>query len=237
MTHQAIRSGNRLPPIVSDLALRLGADPAYASNAVSFSQTGKMKVSLKSNRWLPFTARQTMSVTSCAFAWRARFQPFGYLTVTDALENGVGRLDVTAVGLIPLVRTKPTPVLTKGELIRYLAELPLAPDAMLHNHDLEWREVNTSTIAVIAGAGDTRCAVTFSLGEDKRILSAFSADRSADVKPPYTLTPWRGVFADYRQQHGRWIPSTAQVAWEIDGREFLYWRGRIEHWATTGAVK
>jgi hypothetical protein len=222
---------------VSDLALRLGADPTSAFTAVSFSQTGKMRLSLESRLWLPFKALQTMSVTSCAFAWRARFRPFGYLAVTDALEEGLGRLDVTALGLISLVRTKPNAALTRGELIRYLAELPLAPDAMLHNHDLEWREVDISTIAVTAGAGETRCEVVFSLGPDKRIRSAFSADRSRSAKPPYVPMPWRGEFADYRQQNGRWIPSAARVGWEIDGKEFLYWQGRIEHWEMSGNAR
>lgn len=236
MTDHDRNNRNRLPHAVSELALRLGADPACAFNAVGFAQSGKMRLSLKSRLWLPFSARQTMSVRSCAFAWNARFMPLGYLAVTDALEQGVGRLDVTAFGFMPLVRTKASAALTRGELIRYLAELPLLPDAMLHNHNLVWREVDASTLAVTAGAGDTFCEVAFSLGPDQRIISAFCADRSASAAPPFKPMPWRGEFADYRQQQGRWIPSAAQVGWVIDGKECVYWRGRIEHWGITGAI-
>jgi len=98
----------RLPKVVSALALRLGADPESAFETVDFSQTGLMRISLKSWLWLPFCARQTMAVRSCAFAWNARFLPLGYMTVTDALEDGVGRLDVTALGMIPVVRSTPS---------------------------------------------------------------------------------------------------------------------------------
>lgn len=221
---------SRLPQMVSDLALRLGADPGCAFDTVEFSQYGSMRVSLKSRLWLPFTARQTMSVRSCAFAWKARFLPLGYMTVTDALEDGAGRLDVTALGIIPVAHSKPSAALARGELIRYLAELPLAPDAILHNGDLDWREIDAFTIAVTSGSGDTACEVVLGLGPDRRIISAFCANRATSTAPPFAPMPWRGVFSEYHQVNGRWIPSAAQVAWVIDGRDEGYWQGRIQDW-------
>ncbi len=228
--HQASQL-KRPPPVVSDLALRLGAHPDCAFDTVAFSQTGKMRISLKSRLWLPFTARQTMSVRSCAFTWNARFRPLGYMTVTDALEDGAGRLDVTALGLILVARSTPNAALTRGELIRYLAELPLAPDAMLHNHELSWRVIDASTLAVTAGSGDTACEVVLGLGSDHRIISAFCADRAVSATPPFAPMPWRCAFADYRQQNGRWIPTVAEVGWVIDGKTDTYWKGRMQDWA------
>lgn len=222
---------SRLPPVVSDLALRLGADPDCPFDTVGFSQRGSMRISLTSRLWLPFTARQTMSVRSCAFVWNARFLPLGYMAVTDALESGAGRLDVTALGMIPVARSKPSAALSRGELIRYLAELPLAPDAILLNRDLNWREIDASTFAVTSGLGDAACEVVLGLGPDRRIISAFCADRAASTTPPFAPMPWRGVFSDYSEVNGRWIPSVAQVAWVIDGKEESYWRGQIRDWA------
>ena len=120
-----------LPNEVRALALRLGADPSRVTGHSVLRQNGEMKLSLASQRWHRFSARQTMAVTSCAFDWHARFSPFGYLSVTDALKAGRGQLDVTALGLIPLVRSAPSVALTKGEMLRYLAELPFAPDAWM----------------------------------------------------------------------------------------------------------
>lgn len=234
--HQASQL-KRPPPMVSDLALRLGADPDYAFDTVAFSQTGKMRISLKSRLWLPFTARQTMSVRSCAFVWNARFRPLGYMTVTDALEDGAGRLDVTALGMIPVSRSKPSAALTRGETIRYLAELPLAPDAMLHNGNLTWREIDASTLAVTTGSGDTACEVVLGLGPDQRIISAFCADRAASATPPFAPMPWRGAFADYRKQNGRWIPTVAEVGWVIDGKDDIYWKGCMQDWTPSQPSK
>lgn len=232
--HDRVRPSH-LPQGLIDLALRLGADPKGASDEVGFSQTGKMRISLNSRLWLPFTARQTMSVKSCAFAWNARFSPLGYMTVTDALEEGGGRLDVTALGVVPIVRSKRSAALTRGELIRYLAELPLVPDAILHNRDLSWREVDASTIAVTVGSGDTACEVVLGLGPDQRIVSAFCADRAASATPPFAPMPWRGQFSNYRLTNGRWIPSSAQVGWVIDGKVDTYWKGRIHTWSASDA--
>ena len=49
-------------------------------------------------------------------------------------------MDVLALGFIPLVRAQHTTALQRGELMRYLAELAWAPDAILHNPHLRWRE-------------------------------------------------------------------------------------------------
>jgi hypothetical protein len=27
-----------------------------------------------------------------------------------------------------------------------------------------------------------------------------------------------------------WLPFAAEVGWEIDGKETIYWQGRIEQW-------
>jgi len=45
-------------------------------------------------------------------------------------------------------------------------------------------------------------------------------------------TPWRGRFSDYRLHENRWLPFAGEVAREIDGKEKVYWQGRIKRWAT-----
>jgi hypothetical protein len=43
-------------------------------------------------------------------------------------------------------------------------------------------------------------------------------------------TPWRGRFSDYRRHFGRWLPFAGEVGWEIDGKEIVYWQGKIADW-------
>lgn len=225
-----------LPRAVRDLALRLGASPARIAGPVHLTQTGSMKLRLDTEVWLPFRASQTLEVTRCAFSWRARFWPLGYLTVQDALVDGEGRMDVTAFGIFPLVRAQLSAALTKGELQRYMAELPYAPDAILHNPALEWREIDRNRLAVTTGSGAQRAEVTFTLDPDGRIGSVRAEDRPRSATAPTLPTPWEGQFSDYRPAQGRSIPFAAEVSWEIDGKRNLYWRGTLTDWTLAPPV-
>ena len=225
------RTHPEIPIEVRGLALRLGAEPVLRARTVALTQTGQMRLNLSSNRWLAFTARQTISIISCDFDWQARFQPLGVLRVVDALEDGKGRLEAKALGFIPVMRAMPGAALTRGELMRYLAELSYAPDAMLHNPHLRWRVENADTIHVAAGSGDITANVRLSVGPDGRISSIFAADRPRSAKPPVLPTPWLGGFSEYRQCEGRWIPFSGHVGWKIDEVEKVYWKGRVTRWS------
>ncbi len=220
----------RLPAAVHDLALRLGADPASETRSVRLEQTGRMKTSLTSTSWMSFTATQTISTRTCAFDWLAHAGPFGMISARDALVDGEGRLDVEALGFIPLAHAEHSPALVRGELMRYLAEIAWAPDAILHNAELRWRTDGPDTLAVSAGAGETASEVILSLDGEGRIAGAFAPDRQRSATAPVLPTPWRGRFTDYRRQENMWLPFAGEVAWEIEGKEIVYWQGRIVDW-------
>lgn len=189
-----------------------------------------MKRALGTDSWMSFTAHQSIAIKACNFAWRARFSPFGLISACDSLENGIGRLDVKALGYIPIVRTPHTPALTRGELMRYLAELAWAPDAILDNTALRWRKGGAGDLIVGAGEGETAVEIYFGLDSAGRIATAFAPDRPRSAVDPILPTPWRGRFSDYRLHQGRWIPFAGDVAWEIDGQQEIYWQGTIQNW-------
>jgi hypothetical protein len=53
----------------------------------------------------------------------------------------------------------------RGETMRYLAELPWIPDALLFNTQLSWRVIDTRTLAVATGKGARRSEVRITLNE------------------------------------------------------------------------
>ncbi|PWJ87776.1 hypothetical protein C8D77_11466 [Mesorhizobium loti] len=230
MAEDAVLIGKRLPAAVHDLALRLGVRPGTSRTTVKLKQTGRMKQKLEATSWMSFTATQTISTSECAFDWRARFGPFGMISARDALKGGQGQLDIMALGVIPLARAEHSSALMRGELMRYLAELAWAPDAILLNSALRWREDGPDRLAVSAGMGETAVEVTLSLDGDGRIAGAFAPDRPRSATAPILPTPWRGRFSDYRRHGNMWLPFAGEVAWEIDGKEIVYWQGRIDRW-------
>lgn len=182
----------RLPAAVYDLALRLGATAGANETDVRLKQSGHMLRSLESKSWMAFSATQTLSTRRCGFDWRARFGPLGVVSVRDAFENGEGCLDVKALGFIPIMRAKRTPALARGELMRYLAEIAMAPDAILHNADLRWRVDGPDTLAVSAGVAEISAEIVLSLDGDGRIAGTFAPDRPRSVTAPLCPRPGAG---------------------------------------------
>jgi hypothetical protein len=220
----------RLPDAVYSLAMRLGVNSKGLRSGVKLTQTGRMKRKLGAEAWIAFTAAQTISTRACDFHWRARAGPFGIVTAYDALKNGEARFDIMALGFIPIARAEHSSALIRGELMRHLAEIAWAPDAILLNTALRWREDAPDRLAVSAGTGERAAEVMLHLDNEGRIASAFAPDRPRSATSPVLPTPWRGRFSDYRL-HGRtWLPCAGEVVWEIDAKQETYWLGRIEHW-------
>jgi hypothetical protein len=156
-----------VPAIVKSFASRM-ADGNPIPSAVRLRQTGEMRTAPDAP-WRPFTAKQVISVYQPGFAWLARMTagPFPVSAhILDCHVDGAGLLDVRLSGSLPLARVA-GPELSKGELMRYLAELAWAPQAMLHNRKLSWRELNESTVEVTAqsAAGPARVRLIFESGD------------------------------------------------------------------------
>lgn len=218
------------PSAVRDLARRLGVRSEALRSVVTLEQKGRMKRTLDATAWMSFAATQSIWTQECRFDWRARAGPLGLVSGHDALQGDEGRFDIMALGIIPIARAEHSAALVRGELMRYLAEIPWAPDALLCNTALRWRLDAQGGLIVEAGAGDTAVEVHFTLDAEGRIAGAFAADRPRSASPPILPTPWRGRFSDYRCQAGMWIPFAAEVGWEIDGVERVYWQAGLTRW-------
>ena len=115
---------------------------------------------------------------------------------------------------------------TKGELIRYLAELAWAPHAMLRNPQLSWREIDTTTVEVSADsqAGSALVRLIFENGDITRIEAD---DRPRMIGRRIVPTRWQGRCCDYREMNGCRIPTRAMVSWLLEDGPFEYWRGQV----------
>ena len=193
---------------------------------VRFTQTGEMQ--LKPGRWLSFEACQAVRVDRIEFAWRARFRaaPLVGIRVRDWFRDGDGGLEARLLGLIPVARAA-GPETARSEAMRYLAELPWFPQAILGNDELEWRESKQNTVQVATTVGPAEAAVTLHFDEAGHIVGASAPDRPRQEGPRFVERAWRGAFADYRELGGVLVPTSAEVAWELPDGRFTYFRGRV----------
>lgn len=216
-----------LPLEVASLATQLGVSADIPTRYVDFRQTGTM--------WMKpgggpqrFTARQRIGTSNTGFVWRAQIGQLGHITVVDSFVDGRGLLEARLFGIARVARIDGTPAINQGELLRYLAELPFNPDAILFDHELEWTIEGPHLIKVATGGGDARAEIRFGLDDSGLVETARAASRAYDnIGKRY---PWKGRFWDYQRVCGRLLPMQAEVAWEIDGVDFIYWRGLMRDW-------
>lgn len=190
---------------------------------VRVEQTGEMWQH-PGARPLRFTAVEEFAVTEVAFTWRARFPivPLVSVHVRDGYGAGRGRMDASVLG-VPVMRRR-GPGIALGAGLRYLAELPWVPHALLANRELEWVELHGHSVEVATCVGTARVAVRLELDEAGDVVAARADERPRDGDVP---RPWGGVFADYAVVGGVRVPTSAEVSWDLPAGRFVYWRGRV----------
>ena len=171
--------------------------------------------------WLPFGATQTFATGAPEFVWDARFRMF---RVMDALVAGDGVLEARLFGIVP-VATARDAATTRAQLARYLAELPWVPWAIVANPAITWHE-DGDAVTGEARVGDATASITFMFDAAGDIVSVRGI-RDRAVPGGSVPTPWVGAFTDHRDFDGARLPARAEVAWEIDGAPFPYFRTEI----------
>ncbi len=209
------------PALIDAFIRRVVADPSATSTPVLLHQRGEMRLSPERG-WSPFTAEQVIDPRQTRFVWHARIKmaPLVTAVVDDAYENGRGRLDAKLWGIFSVAHER-GPEIDRGEALRYLAELPWCPTALLHNPDLRFRQIDDATVRVWVGDETTRVDLTFDA--DGLICRSSSDTRVRDGK----AEPWIGEFANYRDFGPFRAPSQGRVRWHPEGNPFEYWRGEV----------
>ena len=213
-----------LPAAIQAFAERgmAGATPGVAAR---FTQAAEMK---RGATWTPFAARQISALPRPGFAWVAavKFGPVPIVRVIDRFEDGEGRLEVRALGAFR-TDTETGPDAALGEALRYLAELPWTPDAILVNTDIVWTETPDGVTARLETAGGP-AEILFRFDEAGDIAGAEAEGRPAKrADGSLAVLPWRGRFKDYAEIGGRRVPLQGEVGYVYPDGYASYFRGRI----------
>lgn len=183
---------------------------------------------LKPGAWAPFTSVQHVRVGPPGFVWDARIRmvPGPAVRVRDGYAGGEGSMTAAYAGLVTIVDEQGTPEMASASLLRFLAEAPWVPTALLPASDVAWDAVDDSTARATLADGATRVSMDVHFGPQGEI-ARIVAERYRDVDGVAVLTPWEGQFRDYERQGGMRIPMTGEVAWILPEGRHDYYRGRI----------
>lgn len=217
-----------LPARVRDFALRADARPGDLARSVTFSQTAEMQLK-PGAPWQPLEAVQTVAIGEAGFVWQARqsLGPWPKFQVVDAFVAGQGSLRVRLLGLLGIVNAT-GPEVSYGEALRYLAELPWAPDAILGNPAIRWCEIDEEWVAASIDVAGRPATVRFRFNGGGDIAEVFAdARETIDDQGNPASYPWQGFFRDYRMIGPRRIPSEGEVGYVRPSGYRPYFQGRI----------
>ena len=153
--------------------------------------------------------------------------------IHDAYIAGSGILKVAVLGLIPVASLPESADLSKGEFMRFCAEAPWYPTALLPSQGVVWRAVDgQSADAVFTDAGIT-VSLRFGFDADGLITTVFAAERGRLVGEKTTQAPWLARYSNYAVHSGMVVPLQGEVAWVLPEGIKTYYRGLM----TTGSYE
>lgn len=180
-------------------------------------------------QWKPFTSDQRIVLQRPGFDWNGRiaFLPGVSVRVHDAYVAGEGILHASLLGLFTVADLRDRTELAHGELMRFLAEAPWYPSALLPGQGVSWEAIDTRSARATLMDGALSVSIVYRFGADDLVESVHAEARGRSVGDRILPTPWRGRFWNYELRHGVRVPGEGEVAWVIDGDERPYWRGRL----------
>lgn len=219
-----------LPPPARDwLAQAIAADAPMIS-AVDMEHEGEFDSAASGRpRWGAFTSRQRVILQRPGFLWDARItQAAGVrVGVHDAYVAGEGVLEAALAGAVTIVRQRDSGDLARGELLRFLAEAPLYPTALLPSQGVRWLDGSGRATLVTLADGNVRATLQVRFGTDGMVESVLAEERGRAIGKTIVPTPWEGRWSRWEQRGPYLVPIEGEVAWLLPEGRRPYWRGRL----------
>ena len=216
-------------PVRRYFRLTLG-EGATSVAAVTMTHDGTFNMGETGDVWRPFTSRQRTVIERPGFLWDARVSVVPGVTARahDAYIAGEGILHVAIAGLATVADVQDQEgEAARGELMRFLAEAPWYPTALLPSERVRWTAIDAGQARVELVDGPVRVALTYSFGADGLVESVRSEARGRTVGGAIVQTPWAGRWFDYERRDGMLVPTRGEVAWLLPEGPKVYWRGRL----------
>jgi len=201
-------------------------------SAATLEMAGTMNMSATGEQWKPFTSRQQVVTRNPGFLWDAEVAMFPGLPahVEDSYIAGHGRLIAKVFGLFTVADSQGTGEIARGEFMRYFAESPWYPTALLPSQGVRWQAVDDACANATLVDGPITLTLLFRFNDAGLIASVRAESRGAGVGKDgvMVMLPWDCALSDYQPQGGMLIPMTGEAAWvQPEGRK-VYFVGRVK---------
>jgi len=209
-------SVSKLPNPIRDYFKNVLKEGQSYISYVELEHSGKFKIG---PFWLPITGKEYFTCAKPNFYWEGKVPLF---KAVDYYLNGKGTLIVKLFSKFILFEEKGEKM-NSAEILRWLAESPWYPTALLPKENLKWEKINDDSAKVTLIDKNIKVEGVFYFNKGK--IVKFKAKRYKDNK----LREWIGTYRNYKEINGYKIPTRVEVKWRIDREDFKYADFKIEN--------
>jgi hypothetical protein len=219
-----------LPPPVQRYFRKVLKDGQPMIGGVRVRHSGTFNTSEAADQWRPFTSDQQVVASPPGFDWNAtvRMLPGMPVRVHDAYVAGEGILHAAVFGLFSVANMRDRREVARGELMRFVAEAPWYPTALLPSQGVRWEPVDDRSATGTLTSESVHVTLLFTFTADDLIESVRANARGRTVGTEVVQTPWQGRLSNYQVRNGMLVPLDGEVAWLTPGGARPYWRGHID---------
>ena len=233
-THYGPRELEGLPAPVQRYFRAVLTDGQPIVRAVTINMAGTINMSATAEQWKPFTSVQrVVTASGCArsgFMWDARIAmlPGIKVHVVDSYIAGTGLVQAAMLGLFTVADMRGGGDMARGELMRFFAETPWYPTALLPSQGVQWAAVDaTSAKATIVDETIT-LTLLFHFNAMGFIDSVRAESRGGMVGKEMLMRPWECGLSDYQVRDGMTVPMAGTAAWVLPSGPKTYFHGSVK---------
>ena len=192
------------------------------AGTINMSSTG-------GDNWKPFTSSQRALTHRPGFLWNGRVSMLPGLAahVHDSYIAGTGTLHAVMLGLFTVAEVQGGGEIARGELMRYFAEMPWYPTALLPSQGVRWAAVDDRSANATLVDGPISLTLLFRFDEAGLIASVHADARGGGVGKDMVMLPWECIASNYQLRDGMMVPTVGEAAWmRPEGRK-PYFIGRL----------
>ena len=186
--------------------------------AATFDLAGTINMSATGGEdWKSFTSTQRAVVHRPGFLWNGRVTmlPGFAALVHDSYIAGAGTLHATMLGLFTVADVQGDGVIARGEMMRYFAEMPWYPTALLPSQGVRWAAVDDRSANATLVDGPISLTLLFRFDDAGLVTSVHADARGSGVGKDgvMVMLPWDCSVSNYELRHGMMVPTRGGAAW------------------------
>jgi hypothetical protein len=197
--------------------------------AVTFTMAGTFNQSQAGEHWRAFRSRQRVVTRRPGFLWDARISmlPGLRVCVADSYVAGSGHLHAAVAGLVTVADMNGEGDIARGEFMRYFAEAPWYPTALLPSQGVRWAAAGNRSATATMTDGPLALTLLFRFNGDGLVESVRADARGGLVDGKMAMMPWECSMSGYTRRDGMMVPGSGEAAWMRPTGRSAYFRGTL----------